>query len=327
MPRHSREKSRAILIDGGYVTFSGTAPYYHYYLKDHLGSNRVVVSPAGTATQVNHYYPFGGLFGESTGNTVQRFRYNDKEFDRTHGIDWYDYGARHMTPDAGRFTTIDPLAEKYYDISPYAYCANNPLFFIDPTGKDPGDYFDSIDKAALDFGKFYNALSIKNKKELSSFIYMTKDSWGNMAFSYTKPIMGEVDESNPSEEGKPKNGKIVGRVHSHGNWDEKYVNEAADGNERFSDTDKSIYNEGNLFGYVSTPKGKLLKWDPVDKISYLLSDKMPQDPKTVGKGERYIRTYKHSKGSTSESRRKSWYQEKYKESIINKIKSIFIEGK
>ena len=134
MPRHSREKSRAILIDGGYVTFSGTAPYYHYYLKDHLGSNRVVVSPAGTAEQINHYYPFGGLFGESTSGSTQRFKFNGKEFDRTHGVDWYDYGARHMTPDAGRFTTIDPMAEKYYNISPYAYCANNPINAIDVHG-------------------------------------------------------------------------------------------------------------------------------------------------------------------------------------------------
>jgi RHS repeat-associated protein len=126
---------KQILVDGGYITFSGTAPYYHYYLQDHLGNNRVVVSPAGTAEQINHYYLFGGLFGESTGNTVQRFRYNGKEFDRTHGVDWYDYGARHMTPDAGRFTTIDPMAEKYYDISPYAYCANNPINSIDPDGK------------------------------------------------------------------------------------------------------------------------------------------------------------------------------------------------
>ncbi len=78
---------KQILVDGGYMTVTGT-PFYFYYLQDHLGSNRVVVSPAGTATQVNHYYPFGGLFGESTGNTVQRFRYNGKEFDRTHGIDW-----------------------------------------------------------------------------------------------------------------------------------------------------------------------------------------------------------------------------------------------
>lgn len=124
---------KQILVDGGYMTVTGT-PFYFYYLKNHLGSNRVVVSPAGTATQINHYYPFGGLFGESTGNTGQRYKYNGKEFDRTHGLDWYDYGARHMSPDVGRFTTIDPMAEKYYSISPYAYCANNPVNYIDLRG-------------------------------------------------------------------------------------------------------------------------------------------------------------------------------------------------
>ena len=126
---------KQILVDGGYITFSGTTPSYHYYLKDHLGNNRVVVSPSGTPLQVNHYYPFGGLFGESTGNSLQRFRFNGKEFDRTHGLDWYDYGARHMTPDVGRFTTIDPKAEKDYATSPYAYCGNNPLIRVDKDGK------------------------------------------------------------------------------------------------------------------------------------------------------------------------------------------------
>ena len=125
---------KQILVDGGYIAFSGPAHYYYYYLKDHLGNNRVVVSPSGTPLQVNHYYPFGGLFGESTGNSLQRFRFNGKEFDRTHGLDWYDYGARHMTPDVGRFTTIDPMAEKYYSISPYAYCANNPVKYVDLHG-------------------------------------------------------------------------------------------------------------------------------------------------------------------------------------------------
>ena len=55
-----------ILVDGGYITLTGTTPYYHYYIQDHLGNNRVVVNPAGTSEQINHYYPFGGLFGEST---------------------------------------------------------------------------------------------------------------------------------------------------------------------------------------------------------------------------------------------------------------------
>ena len=76
---------KQILIDGGYITFSGTTPSYFFYLKDHLGNNRVVVSPSGTPLQVYHYYPFGGLFGESTDNSLQRFRFNGKEFDRTHG--------------------------------------------------------------------------------------------------------------------------------------------------------------------------------------------------------------------------------------------------
>ena len=61
---------------------------------------------------------------------------NGKEFDRMHGLDWYDYGAHMYDPVIGRWTTVDPLAEKYYDVSPYTYCGNNPVDRIDPDGKD-----------------------------------------------------------------------------------------------------------------------------------------------------------------------------------------------
>jgi len=127
---------KQLLVDGGYVTFSGTTPQYHFYVKDHLGNNRMVVNASGTVEQVSHYYAFGGLMGENTGSDVQDFKYNGKELDRLHGLDWFDYGARHYDGVIGSWPTMDPLCEKYYNISPYAYCANNPVNRVDPDGRD-----------------------------------------------------------------------------------------------------------------------------------------------------------------------------------------------
>ena len=131
-----------ILTEEGYVTLSGDAPIYHYYLKDHQGNNRIVMNQNGTTVeQVNHYYPFGGLFEESLATSDQNYKYNSKELDRMHGLDWYDYEARHYDTALGRFTVMDPLAEKYYFASPYTYCMNNPVKYIDPTGKEVWIYY------------------------------------------------------------------------------------------------------------------------------------------------------------------------------------------
>ena len=131
---YKNDTLKQILIDDGYVTFSGTTPVYHYYLKDHQGNNRVVMNASGTIEQVNHYFPFGYLFGESTNASTQPYKYNGKEFDMMHGLHWYDYGARHYDPCIMRFTTMDPMCEKYYNISPYAYCGNNPVNAVDLKG-------------------------------------------------------------------------------------------------------------------------------------------------------------------------------------------------
>uniref|UniRef100_A0AB33IR42 Teneurin-like YD-shell domain-containing protein n=1 Tax=Prevotella sp. GTC17253 TaxID=3236793 RepID=A0AB33IR42_9BACT len=129
-------KLSKILTDEGYISFKGNAPVYHYYLRDHLGSIRVVIDDNGSVEQVNHYCPFGGLFGESTGGGTQPYKYNGKELDRMHGLDWYDYGARHSDAVLGRWMCMDPLAEKYYDVTPYGYCGNDPVNRFDPDGMD-----------------------------------------------------------------------------------------------------------------------------------------------------------------------------------------------
>jgi RHS repeat-associated protein len=66
----------------------------------------------------------------------QPYKYGNKELDEMNGLNLYDFLARGYDPAIGRFMSIDPLAEKYYSISPYAYCANNPVNNIDPTGMD-----------------------------------------------------------------------------------------------------------------------------------------------------------------------------------------------
>ena len=121
---------KLLLTEEGYVTLADKK--YHYYLKDHQGNNRVVVSQTGAVEETNHYYPFGGLFASTS--SVQPYKYNGKELDTTKGLNLYDYGARMYDPTLGRFTTMDPMAEKYYSVSPYAYCGNNPVNYIDPTG-------------------------------------------------------------------------------------------------------------------------------------------------------------------------------------------------
>ena len=129
---------KLLLTEEGYVTLSDGK--YHYYLKDHQGNNRVVINQSGTVEEANHYYPFGGVFA-SSGN-VQPYKYNGKEYDGKKGLNWYDYGARMYDAALGRFMTVDPLAEKYYPMSPYGYCLNNPIKFIDADGRLPRIYIE-----------------------------------------------------------------------------------------------------------------------------------------------------------------------------------------
>lgn len=129
----SRDTTSKIFNASGYYSDS---TYYHY-IKDHLGNICAVVhSIADSAVQSTKYYASGVPMAESTGRDQQPYLYNGKEFVEAHGLNEYDSQARHYYATIMRTTTMDPLAEKYYHISPYAWCGNNPVKYIDPDGRE-----------------------------------------------------------------------------------------------------------------------------------------------------------------------------------------------
>jgi len=123
---------KRILIDGGYYE----AGNYYFYIRDHLGNNQIVANATASVVQSIQYYPFGMEFADATHQSIQPYKYNDKELDGRNGLNLYDYSARYMDFAMPGFTTVDPLAEKYYSISPYVYCANNPIKYTDKLGRD-----------------------------------------------------------------------------------------------------------------------------------------------------------------------------------------------
>ncbi len=130
-----------ILTPEGRAVSDGNGGFsYEFFIKDHLGNTRVSFDQNGKVLQDNSYYPYGMDMGESLtyiGNSYSenKYKYNGKELQDDFDLDWYDYGERFNDPAIARFITIDPLSEKYPDISPYTYVGNNPVNAIDPDGR------------------------------------------------------------------------------------------------------------------------------------------------------------------------------------------------
>ena len=114
------------------------------YQKDHLGNVRVV---------------FNERFGDGVGSSVQDYLYSGKELTRFNALNWYNYGARWYAPAILRWNGVDGMAEKYHSVSPYVYCLDNTIRYVDLDGKDIYIYFTGTD------GKTYTYRFNGNKDE------------------------------------------------------------------------------------------------------------------------------------------------------------------
>ncbi len=110
----------------------------NYYVADHLGTSRMVLSSAGAVLDDSDFYPFGGerAYSSSSGN---HYKHTGKERDTESGFD--DFAARFYTSNYGRFLSADdskymhPADPQAFNL--YSYVANNPINAMDPTGHSP----------------------------------------------------------------------------------------------------------------------------------------------------------------------------------------------
>ncbi len=161
---------------------TGNTSDIFYYHTNHLGSTAFVTDQSQTVTQGFLYAPFGEItteYNATFGNDIiPKYSFNAKELDEETGM--YYYEARYYKPPV--FTSRDPMFEKYFWMSPYAYCANNPVKYVDPSGED---WFEN----ELTGEVFYNSQMGRDDAGKGN---MTGDGWKWMG---ENNMFGEVNDA------------------------------------------------------------------------------------------------------------------------------------
>ena len=122
-----------------------------YYRSDHLGSTAYITDENGQVTQTLNYLPYGEDWVDLHGITFDTtrlgmYRFNGKEKDYESGFHYY--GARYYWCEVlTGWLSVDPMSDKYPSISPYVYCAWNPVKLVDPDGREVYINGDQADRA------------------------------------------------------------------------------------------------------------------------------------------------------------------------------------
>lgn len=126
----------------------------YWYHPDHLGSSSWITDTAGTAVQHLHYLPWGeDMVNQRTTSYNARYTFSAKEKDAETGYSYF--GARYYSSDLSIWLSVDPMADKYPSMSPYTYCADNPVMLVDPNGMfdDESEAIKVRNRAARRFGE------------------------------------------------------------------------------------------------------------------------------------------------------------------------------
>jgi RHS repeat-associated protein len=111
----------------------------YFYHPDHIGSSSWITDGTGQAIQHLHYLPFGEDWVDqrnSSWNAPYTFSGKEKDVETGYGY----FGARYYDSGLSIWLSVDPMSDKYPSMSPYNYCANNPVILVDPDGREIEPY-------------------------------------------------------------------------------------------------------------------------------------------------------------------------------------------
>ena len=114
-------------------------PDCYWYHPDHLGSSSWITYTDGEAVQHLHYLPWGEEFvDQRITDFSARYTFSAKERDPETGLSYF--GARYYSSDLSIWLSVDPMSDKYPSLSPYVYCADNPVKLVDPNGESISEF-------------------------------------------------------------------------------------------------------------------------------------------------------------------------------------------
>ena len=159
----------------------------YWYHPDHMGSSSWITFTDGEAIQHLHYLPFGeDLVNQQHTVVGAMYTFSAKEKDAETGYSYF--GSRYYSSDLSIWLSVDPQASKYPSLSPYVYCANNPIKLVDPNGEDYEVVVDDQNKTITIIAIYYT--SNDNKEKLQKGL----DAWNEQSGKYAF-VTGKGDKS------------------------------------------------------------------------------------------------------------------------------------
>ena len=193
--------------------------------------NVMVTMVTGTTMEINAYYPSSKILSNFTTNNwmyapqYNHYKYNAKERQTELGLEWLDYGARMMDPVVGRWWWPDPMAERHYNWSLYAYCYGNPINLIDPFGKDTVWFLDQATRP-------------ESNSAYTATIYLERNK--RLIGPYTGSSFPDNDEARTLKEGEHQYNNLYG----HASGSRRGLNLVNENGERISPSTETD-SEGN----------------------------------------------------------------------------------